>query len=459
MTPLEAALREAIREVDGTFPDFDFIRPGGELRVDLGRTVDRVRVDLLSPGILRLQSFGIVTADALPPDALARRSTVAASSWSGSAQETLQPSRLLDPAHHDGLMIQTQHEDHPWAEVTFDPPVEVAAVHLRAIDARAAVEDRDVRVHVGSPGSELETVYDATERGDGLRELLAAAADEVPTEIRVPFQAVTESLALTITGEYRDARATMKQVAKKIPEEDRLAFVAAVNDGVLLRRSLEWTAHGPTRSFRFWSDEEKVDYVRFTASVAEALRELTPHVCFGYGAALAVVRDGDLIPHDDDLDLIVAFEPHEAATLPEAHARVEEFLRGRGFAVKGDFFGHRHVASAPGRKSVDVFSALFEGDRIAWYPGTRGALHRSTMFPPSQGDLLGVPCPLPAHPAEYLETIYGPGWSTPDPGFRHRWRKKDFADQAVAAPTATEPEPEPEPERRGWLARVLQSWR
>ena len=220
---------------------------------------------------------------------------------------------------------------------------------------------------------------------------------------------------------------------------------------MLLQRALEWTAHGPTRSFRFWTPEEKVEYVRLTVSVAAALRELTPHVCFGYGAALAVVRDGDLIPHDDDLDLIVAFEPGEARTLPEAHALVEEHLRARGFAVKGDFFGHRHVAATPGAKNVDVFSGLFEGDRISWYPGTRGALDRRTMFPTSEGELLGVACPLPAHPVTYLETIYGPGWSTPDPGFRHTWRKKDFADQATA--------PAPKPAPRGWLARVRQSWR
>ena len=455
MTLLEAALRRTLQEVDARFPDFDFVRPGGDLHVELGPTViDRVRVDLPSRGILRLQALAPVTTGGLPPGELAGRSTVTASSWLDSVRETFQPSRLLDPGHRDGLMIRTQHEDHPWAEVAFDPPVEVTGVHLRAIAARAAVEDRDVRVQVGSPGSALVTVYDASERRDDLRHLLAAAADEVPLEVHSPFLAVSDPLAMTIGGQYREARAAMKKVAKQITEEDRLAFVATVNDGVLLRRSLEWTVHGPTRSFRFWSKEEKVDYVRFTASVAEALRELTPHVCFGYGAALAVVRDGDLIPHDDDLDLIVAFEPHEAATLPEAHARVEEFLRGRGFAVKGDFFGHRHVASAPGEKNVDVFSALFEGDRIAWYPGTRGALDRSTMFPTSEGELLGVPCPLPADPVRYLETIYGPGWSTPDPGFRHRWRKKDFADQAVAPDAG-----EPEPERRGWLARALQSWR
>ncbi|WP_286928212.1 MULTISPECIES: hypothetical protein [Aeromicrobium] len=455
MTSLEAALRRTIGEVSARLPDFDFVGPGGQLRVDLGPTlVDRVRVDLLSPGVLRLQSLGIVTTDGLPPDALASRSTVVVSSWSAGRQEAFRPSRLLDPDHRDGPMIQTQHDDRPWAEVTFDEPVEVAAVQLRAIDARAAVEDRDIRVQVGSPGAELVTVHDARERRELLHTLLSEAAAQVPPELRSEFVMLVGPLEMTIAGDYRDARAAMKQVAKKVPDEARRAFARVVSDDVLLGRSLEWTAHGPTRSFRFWSEREKVDYVRFTVSVAEALRELTPHVCFGYGAALAVVRDGDLIPHDDDLDLIVAFEPHEAATLPEAHARVEEFLGARGFAVKGDFFGHRHVAPATGEKSVDVFSALFESDRIAWYPGTRGALDRSTMFPTGEGELLGVRCPLPADPVAYLETIYGPGWSTPDPGFKHTWRKRDFADQTVApAPS------EPEPERRGWLARVLQSWR
>jgi hypothetical protein len=163
------------------------------------------------------------------------------------------------------------------------------------------------------------------------------------------------------------------------------------------------------------------------AEVAEALKSLTPNVCFGFGAALCVVREGDLIPHDDDLDLIIGFDPHEAVNLPEALRRIGEHLRPLGFTVTGNYSAHRQVRRGSG-KHVDVFAGLFEGDTISWYPGTRGSLDRHMMFPTSEARLFGVPVPLPRNPLEYLERLYGPGWRSPDPNFRHTWDRSTYAD-------------------------------
>jgi hypothetical protein len=85
----------------------------------------------------------------------------------------------------------------------------------------------------------------------------------------------------------------------------------------------------------------------------------------------------------------------------------------------------------PGQgKKLDVFVGIFEGDTISWYPGTRGSLHRETMFPTSEGPMLGHACPLPRNPLQYLETVYGPGWRNPDPAFRHQWSGAGYEDIA-----------------------------
>ena len=456
MSALERALRETIRQARERFPDLDFLRPGGELRADVApTTVDRIRIEVAAHAALQLQSVGLTTSEGLSAEQLAARTTVTASSWHGDTRDAFETIRLLDAEHPGGVVVHTTTEQQPWVELTLDPPVEITAVRLRGLPGRAVVLNRAIRVLIGSPGRPLVTVHDAAQRAAQVQELLDESVATVAAEARDEYALLTGPLGQTLTGRYPEARAAVKELKRTLSDDGRRAYVAAVNSGLLHERSLEWTAHGPLRSFRFWSESEKLDYIEFAVSVADALSELTPNVCFGYGAALAVVRDGDLIPHDDDLDLIIAFEPHEAATLPEAHARVEEFLRPRGFEVRGDFFGHRHVGR-PGGKHIDVFSGLFEGDRVSWYPGTRGALARSTMFPTSRGELLGVSCPLPADPVTYLETIYGPGWSTPDPAFKHTWRKRDFADQAAPAPVAVEAPDEPEPPapRRGWRDRL-----
>jgi hypothetical protein len=186
-----------------------------------------------------------------------------------------------------------------------------------------------------------------------------------------------------------------------------------------------------------------VDYVRDTAEVVEAMRSLTPDVCFGFGSVLSVVRDKALIPHDDDLDIIVGFEAEAAATISDGLRVIEEHLRPLGFEVTGPFFAHRHVRR-PGRKRVDVFVGIFEGESISWYPGARGGLTRAIVFPPRSADLLGVPCWIPAQPEAYLERVYGEGWRVPDPFFRHTWNSAAYADlkgAAGAAPRgATTPE-------------------
>jgi hypothetical protein len=321
---------------------------------------------------------------------------------------------------------------------TFDLPAGLDADRVR-VDGdpnavRVSVHDRQ-----DDPG-DWHVVYDHAARVAELRDEVTRSLEQHP--------ALAAPLGDAFAGDYKAARTALDKA--DLDDATQRRFRAVVNRELLADRSREWTVHGPQRCFRFWSDEEKVDYVRRAADTARDLAELSPNVCFGFGAALSVVRDGDLIPHDDDLDIIIGFDPEEAASLPAALKLVEQHMRGKGYVVRGNFMAHRHVAVGR-NKHVDVFVGLFEGDDIAWYPGKRGGLTRAIMFPATSRQLLGVACPLPAQPETYLERLYGPTWHTPDPNFRHRWDSSAYADQrgaptapakpAVAPPAAPKPAP------------------
>jgi len=309
---------------------------------------------------------------------------------------------------------------------TLDLPVEPGVDRLRVEDAPGGL-----RVSVGAEGdgeAGWRLVHDQGARRAEVREEVAAA-------LQAAHPALVAPLVGAFTGDYKGARTDLDKAA--VDDATQREFRAVVTRDLLADRSLEWTVHGPQRCFRFWSPEEKTDYVRHAAQAARDLAELSPNVCFGFGAALSVVRDGDLIPHDDDLDLIIGFDPDEAATLPDALKLVEQHMRAKGYVVRGNFMAHRHV-TVSGKKHVDVFVGLFEGDTIAWYPGKRGTLTRDIMFPTTTRPLLGVDCPLPAQPEVYLERLYGPTWHTPDPHFRHTWDSAAYADQRRRpAPPAT----------------------
>ena len=118
------------------------------------------------------------------------------------------------------------------------------------------------------------------------------------------------------------------------------------------------------------------------------------------------------MPHDDDLDVIIGFEPATAPTIADGLRLIDHHLVPLGFDVSGEFATHRHVRR-PGRQPVDVFVGIFEGDTIAWYPGARGGLTRAIVFPPVPAELLGVPCLIPASPRPTSNACTAPSGASP----------------------------------------------
>lgn len=209
-----------------------------------------------------------------------------------------------------------------------------------------------------------------------------------------------------------------------ISKEDRRHVMRVINECYLYKREREWTSHGVKRSFRFWSEQEKVDYLSFANEVIDALRGLTPNVCFGYGSALAMARSDDLIPHDDDLDLIIAMP---GGSISGAIPEVESYLTQRGFKLAGSYVSHRHVGCGKGQ-SIDIFIGIQEGDYFSSYPGPRRAIKMGDVFPPNNKDLYGCSCPVPNNLEAYLSSVYGPDWKEPDPNFSHNWDRKPYSD-------------------------------
>ena len=414
---LAALIRAARRD----FPDLDFVAPGGVLDLRQShRKVQRVRIEGGPGQFLHLQALGLRDGAG---DWVSDAAAVTTSSWYKDYREKLEVSRLLDVEHPGGTTVHTGADEAPWCEVTLHRPTDLSGIRLVNVSGSTATRARGLRVLVQVADSWL-VAYDHAARVAELGGLLTEPAGP----LHLPRLELSPVLTKAFAGDYTGARTDLDAM-KDLSDEERKEFRTTVSSNLLADRSLEWTIHGPQRCFRFWSQPEKVRYTQSAVEIASALATLTPNVCFGFGAALCVVRDHDLIPHDDDLDLIIGFDPHEAGSLPEGLTLVEQHLRPLGFTVSGNFSAHRHVKRGA-VKHVDVFVGLFEGDTISWYPGTRGALDRRMMFPVSHASLLGVPVPLPRDPVTYLERLYGPGWRHPDPDFSHTWDRSAYADLA-----------------------------
>ncbi|WP_175454902.1 hypothetical protein [Rhodobacter capsulatus] len=251
---------------------------------------------------------------------------------------------------------------------------------------------------------------------------MAYAAAPANSTLSVEDRAVA-ILMLLLQGKNAEARQAFFSDSK-ITKELRPAVAKALNESFLFGKNLEWTNHGVNRTFRFWSEEEKKGYMALAAGLIDCLKLLSPHVTFGFGAILGIVRDRNFIAHDDDLDLLIAMEP---STFTQAKAVLKEHLTAHGYTCHGENHSHFGVTLNQGR-AVDVFIGFREADRVSWFPSRRKSLAWDSVFPASSLDWYGQTIPIPRNTDAYLEGTYGSDWRTPVSVWSHPWNIAEYRD-------------------------------
>ncbi|MFC5338903.1 LicD family protein [Leucobacter denitrificans] len=141
------------------------------------------------------------------------------------------------------------------------------------------------------------------------------------------------------------------------------------------------------------------------------------------GTLLGAIREGALLPHDDDAD--VAYFSRFTNPVDVA---VEGFEIGRNLIELG-YELVRHSAThmqlyfrnenGDLDHYVDVFSAFFTEDGYINQPfHVRGEMSPEQMLPFSSVEIDGRPFPAPANPESWLIINYDENWRTPIPGYR-----------------------------------------
>lgn len=427
------ALITELLDVATTFVELAYLSAGGGLTLALPTgSIRGIRLEVPAGSALHLRGLEIDDGGRADIAAVSRLLT-------SDAADGVDPAvlgRLLEPDGSRATVLRCGPDGGPaWVEIRFSRPVDVRRITLtNALGAESKLS-RGLRVQLRGRWRS-RTVYRWRPRMRAWRSRVADAMAAAPRTGDPDSVALVRVIDLVVRGEYQ--RSDWHLRSKVEAKERQRQFMQAANAGLLRMRELEWTIHGPSRSFRWWTDAQKAAYLGEALEVVDALRGLTPSVCLGFGSVLAVVRDGALIPHDNDLDVIVGFESDEAGSIADGLLRVQEFMAPLGFEVAGTNYSHRQVRR-PGNRTVDVFAGVFEGDTVAWFPGPRSGLTRAIMFPPVLRDLMEMPCPVPAQPELYLERVYGPGWRVPDTSYKHSSDRTPFADIEGAQPVDDPP--------------------
>lgn len=137
------------------------------------------------------------------------------------------------------------------------------------------------------------------------------------------------------------------------------------------------------------------------------------------GTLLGAVRDGEILPHDDDADVAYLSAHSDPADLILENHRVHRLLLENGFPVVRHSWAHLQVLSDQegAEYYVDIFTAFYKSGHFHEPIHVRTPGLKDSIVPVTTQRLHGVELMAPRDPESWLVACYGPSWRIPEPGF------------------------------------------
>ena len=154
------------------------------------------------------------------------------------------------------------------------------------------------------------------------------------------------------------------------------------------------------------------------------------------GTLLGVTRDGDLLDHDNDVDLAVIMNGRSMKTVLRDWVSLTQMLRDDDMLdVDGSAPEMLRLKARTGF-TFDLFPAWSIGKKFYVYPHTPGTLMAEDVLPLKAGKPARLA--IPRRPVAMLKENYGANWKVPDRFFRFPWRQAyhEFGDFLSAVKAA-----------------------
>ena len=140
------------------------------------------------------------------------------------------------------------------------------------------------------------------------------------------------------------------------------------------------------------------------------------------GTLLGAIRNGSLLPHDDDIDFAFLCEADNPIDVALDNFALTRRLEAAGYSIVRHSLAHVQVTyfTDDGETDyyIDIFTGFFEGGEYNQPFALRGELQREDLLPLGEMQIEDVMLPAPANPDAWLVLAYGPSWRVPDPSFK-----------------------------------------
>ena len=222
--------------------------------------------------------------------------------------------------------------------------------------------------------------------------------------------------------EPSEANALVQAYKAQGNEEMANYLISKVNK-LVSDRGVALGPHGFTQTFSLMPESKKNDIARELSQMFNLLKDdfgVEPFV--SSGTLLGIVRDGDYIPHDDDLDVCYVGQAQSEKEVVEERRRLCEFLNSKGYRATPSNVAHVWCKT-PGGVALDIFTGFIENDCVSMNPLPRNQLKKEAVLPLKQQSFRGHQLYLPNSPDEVLSLNYGPNWRTPDKSWKFSWKR------------------------------------